>query len=164
MTCKLSILLSILPPLPAVALAVAGLSLVVAPRVLPTLPAPPAASPGLGDLPYRMITGALLTVGVTAAAALLGEVWSGLLAVFPIIGLVLAVFTHRAQGAAQVAQVYRGMVRGLYSFASFFLALSLLWPRIDFWGACLAAVGAALAVQLAVQRLAVPNAALQPAR
>ena len=149
--------LAALPTSPAVALAVAGLALVLAPRALP--PSEPISTGGgsLADLPYRMLTGAMLTLAVTATAASLGEVWSGLLAVFPIIGLVLAVFTHRAQGPHHVAHMYRGMVKGLYSFATFFLALAVLWPRVEFWSACAIAVGASIAAQAVVQGLLRPN-------
>lgn len=156
--------LAALPAAPEVALAVAVGSLLLAPKVLPNTT--PMAGRGLAanDLPYRMITGMLLTLGVTAAAASLGEVWSGILAVFPIIGLVLAVFTHRADGAHQVAHMYRGMVRGLYSFGAFFLLLALLWPRVEFWTALALAVGAGVCVQAVVQWLVLPNKTLQPTR
>ncbi len=149
--------LSALPSLPQVALAVAALSLILAPRILPRGLPLSAPGPGLSDLPYRMLTGALLTLLVTTVAASLGGVWAGLLAVFPVIGLVLAVFIHRAQGPQQVAHVYRGMVHGLYSFVAFFLALGLLWPRIEFWSACILAVAAGIAVQAVIQLLVWPG-------
>lgn len=154
--------LAALPVSPVMALIVAGLSLVLTPRVLP--PSEPASATGgsLADLPYRMLTGAMLTLAVTGTAATLGEVWSGLLAVFPIIGLVLAVFTHRALGPRQVAHMYRGMVKGLYSFTAFFLVLAVLWPRVEFWSACAIAVSAGVAVQAVVQGLLLPNKALPP--
>ncbi|HEX7027036.1 MAG TPA: hypothetical protein VF268_07325 [Gammaproteobacteria bacterium] len=154
--------LSALPLLPHVALAVAGLSLILAPRVLPRSEPPAVAGASHGDLPYRMITGGLLTLAVTGAAASLGEVWSGLLAVFPIIGLVLAVFTHRVEGPHQVAHMYRGMVRGLYSFAAFFLVLAVLWPRGEFWSVCAMAIGAGIGVQAVVQWLVLPDRTLKP--
>ena len=56
----------------------------------------------------------------------------------------LAVFAHRLQGAAAARQVLRGLLMGLYGFASFFVVLSLLLPRtslaLAFMGACLAAM------------------------
>lgn len=139
--------LAVLPVSPVAALIVAGLSFVLTPRVLPPSKSVATTGGSLTDLPYRMITGALLTLGVTETAAVLGEVWSGLLAVFPIIGLVLSVFTHRALGPHQVTHLYRGMVQGLYSFAVFFLVLALLWPHVEFWTACAIAVGAGFVVQ-----------------
>lgn len=151
--------LALLPLLPQVALAVAGLALVLTPRLLPQSLPPSTAQSSLSDLPYRMITGGLLTLAVTGASSTLGEVWSGLLAVFPSIGLVLAVFTHRAQGSHQVAHMYRGMVRGLYSFAAFFLVLALLWPQIALWPACALAIAAGVVIQALVQWLALPNKA-----
>jgi len=153
--------LAALPTSPAVALAVAGLALVLAPHVLPPSESISTAGGSLADLPYRMITGAMLTLAVTTTAASLGEVWSGLLAVFPIVGLVLAVFTHRTLGPYHVVHMYRGMVKGLYSFATFFLALAVLWPRIEFWSACAIAVGASIAAQAVVHGLLLPNKAQQ---
>lgn len=149
--------LAALPSLPQVALAVAALSLILAPRLLPRELPLSASGAGLSDLPYRMIAGALLTILVTTVAASLGGVWAGLLAVFPVIGLVLAVFMHRAHGPHQVAHMYRGMVRGLYSFAAFFLVLAVLWPRIEFWSACMLAVVAGITVQAVVQLLVRSN-------
>lgn len=149
--------LAALPSAPQVALAVAALSLVLAPHLLPRgLPAPTSGA-SLSDLPYRMITGALLTLLVTTAAAFLGGVWAGLLAVFPVIGLVLAVFIHRAHGPHQVAHMYRGMVHGLYSFAAFFFVLAILLLRAEFWSACILAVVVGIAVQAIVQLLIRPN-------
>ena len=155
-------LLAALPPLPQVALAAAGLSLLMTPWLLPNVVARPAASARLNDLPYRMITGALLTIGVTSAAASLGAVWSGLLASFPVIGSILGVFTHRAQGAAHTVQIYRGMTRGLYSFVAFFIVAALLWPNGNLWVVCIAAIAAGLAVQVVFRLLTLPRKSLQP--
>lgn len=154
--------LASLPSLPYVALAVAGLALIVAPRVLPRSLPPVVSRESHNDLFYRMLTGALLTLTVTGAAATLGEVWSGLLAVFPVIGSILAVFTHRAQGPHQVAHMYRGMVRGLYSFAAFFVVLSILWTRTEFWNACVLAIGAGMAVQALMSMMVLFRKTPQP--
>lgn len=159
-----AICLAAVPASPELALIIAGLSLVLTPLALPPSGPSPASGGSLADLPYRMLTGALLTLSVTGAASTVGEVWSGLLAVFPIIGLVLAVFTHRTMGASQVARMYRGMVKGLYSFAAFFLVLAVLWPQVDIWNACVIAVGAGVAVQLVAQRPFGPSKMLQSKR
>jgi hypothetical protein len=98
-----------------------------------------------------MLVGALLTLSVTSLAALLGETWSGILAVFPVIGLVLAVFTHNTLGPAHVTQVYRGMVKGFYSFTAFFITLSLLLPTTSLLIASLSAVLSAILAQVLLQ-------------
>ncbi|MBL0422711.1 hypothetical protein JI739_20420 [Ramlibacter sp. AW1] len=146
-------LLAVLPPLPVLALAIAGASLALAPRLLPAPGPVPSSGARRNDLPYRMLAGALLTLAVTGLAAHVGQVWSGLLAVFPVLGATLSVFTHRAEGGRPVVHLYHAMVRGLYSFAAFFLALALLWPRTGFWTACAAAVAACLLAQWLVQRV-----------
>lgn len=135
-------------------LVIAAISLVMTPFLLPRIQptAPPKTK--LHDLPWRMLVGALLTFSVTTLAATLGEVWSGILAVFPVIGLVLAVFTHQTLGPAHVTQVYRGMVKGLYSFAAFFLTFTLLLTTTSIWLACLTSIVVAIITQVIVQLIA----------
>lgn len=142
-----------LPVHPIGAMMAAIVALLLTPWLLPKRSVVFIARSSLRDLPYRMITGGLLTLTVTGLAATLGEIWSGLLAVFPVISLVLAVFTHRGEGAAQVVYIYRGMVRGLYSFCVFFFVLSVCWTRIDFWSSCALAIGAGVLAQAIVQML-----------
>ena len=137
-----------------IALLIAISSLIITPFLLPrTKPTTPPKTK-LHDLPWRMLVGALLTFSVTTLAAALGEVWSGILAVFPVIGLVLAVFTHKTLGPTHVTQVYRGMVKGLYSFAAFFLTLTLLLPRASILMAILSSVVMAIVTQVILQFIA----------
>lgn len=124
-------------------------ALLVAPWVLPApepLARPPATASRL-DLPGRMLAGAALVLFVTTVAAAVGEAWSGLLAVFPVITLVLGVSTHRQAGSGQVNLLYRGMSVGLYSFCAFLAALSWLLPRTGIGLAFTASVAVALLVQ-----------------
>lgn len=134
-----------------IALLIAVASLIIAPFLLPrTKPtAPPKAK--LHDLHWRMLVGAILTFLVTTLATTLGEVWSGILAVFPVIGSVLAIFTHHTLGAAHVTQAARGMVKGLYSFVAFFFTLTLLLTQTSIWAACLISIVAAILTQVIVQ-------------
>jgi len=71
-----------------------------------------------------MIAGAVLTMLVTALSGSLGAAWSGLLAVFPLLGIVLSVSSHCAHGPEFVISLLRGMVLGRFSFAAFCLFLS----------------------------------------
>ncbi len=91
--------LAMTPLNPSIVLLGAISSLIITPYLLPhiKLSTPPKTS--LNDLHWRMLVGALLTFSVTSLAAALGEIWSGILAVFPVIGSVLAIFTHRSLGA-----------------------------------------------------------------
>lgn len=150
----LALTLAMTKPSLSIALLIAIASLILTPLLLPrTEPtAPPTTK--LSDLPWRMLVGALLTFSVTTLAGALGEVWSGLLAVFPVIGLVLAVFTHNTLGPTHVTQVYRGMVKGLYSFAAFFLILTLLLPKTSILIAVLSSVAVAIVIQVIIQFIA----------
>ncbi|WP_321897230.1 hypothetical protein [Burkholderia cepacia] len=76
------------------------------------------------DLIGRMVAGAVLTILVTSISGRAGPTWSGLLAVFPLFGIILSVSSHRVHGPAFVISLCRGMVLGRFSFAAFCLVLS----------------------------------------
>jgi hypothetical protein len=76
------------------------------------------------DMPYRMIAGALLVIAVTLLSASLGPSLTGLLSVFPVMGSVLAVFSHRNVGQRFAVTLLRGMVQGFYAFTVFCLILA----------------------------------------
>jgi hypothetical protein len=98
-----------------------------------------------GDLIGRMGAGAALTLAVTSLSPILGPQWSGLLAVFPLLGSVLSVSSHRAYGPDFVIGLLRGMVLGRFSFAAFCLylifALPTQSPAIAFAVAAVLAIG-----------------------
>ncbi len=140
--------LSRLPANAMLSLAVALLALICAPRLFPVLRSRPTTLVvSAGELLCRMLAGVALTLTVTAAASYLGSGWSGLLAVFPVLGSVLAVFSHRGHGSAVVAMLLRAMATGLYSFATFCFTLSTTLPHAGIPGAFAMATAAALAVQ-----------------
>ncbi len=147
-------LLSRMPQSPWLAGAIAIATLLAAPRCFP-----PAAVPGVPaamlrqDLLLRMVAGALLTLAVTSLSATIGPSWSGLLAVFPLLGIVLAVFSQRACGPDFVVVMLRAMASGLYSFVAFCLLLALLLERAGIAPAFVAAMVAALLAQSAAKQL-----------
>lgn len=121
---------------------------VVAPRLFPpvTSSSPPGPMPK-SELLVRMIAGATLVFVATWFAASLGPRLSGLIAMFPVLGTVLAVFSHRHAGAAFTTQLLRGMAAGFYAFITFCVVLALtLVP----WGIGMA-FGAAVVAALVVQ-------------
>lgn len=89
----------------------------------------PAASLSRADLIGRMTAGAVLTLIVTSISGWAGAAWSGLLAVFPLLGIILSVSSHRAHGSEFVISLFRGMVLGRFSFAAFCLTLTFALPR-----------------------------------
>ena len=106
------------------------------------------------DLVGRMIAGAALTVAVTTLSSSLGPKWSGLLAVFPLLGIVLSVSSHRAHGPDFVISLLRGMVLGRFSFAAFCLCLIFALPKQSIALAFVEAAALAMAVQWTTKRLA----------
>lgn len=82
------------------------------------------------DIPFRMAVATLLVILLTESAQILGPRLSGLLTPFPLFTSVLVVFTHRAQGADSVAQLFRGLVAGLFTFAIFFLVIALMLENL----------------------------------
>jgi hypothetical protein len=84
---------------------------------------------------------------LTAGSGALGPHLSGLLAPFPIITSVLAIFTHAPGGSAQVSVLLRNFLFGFYGFAVFCFALAVTLPELE----TAAAFGLATATALAVQ-------------
>lgn len=145
--------LSWLPLSASRSLVVALLTLIAAPYLFPAKRAALTAHVVTHmELCTRMLAGAVLTVSVTVAAGALGQSWSGLLAVFPILGIVLAVFSHRTQGPAFVAALLRAMATGLYSFSALCFALSLALPHMGKAVAFGIAAALAIAVQVFTKR------------
>jgi uncharacterized membrane protein (GlpM family) len=97
-----------------------------------------------------MAAGAVLTIVVTASAARVGTAWSGVLTAFPVLTLVLAVFSQRGQGADFVVAMQRATIGGLYSFTAFFATLALMLAHT---GRIAMSFAAALAATMLVQWL-----------
>jgi hypothetical protein len=140
-----------LPASLPLALGVALASLAIAPRLLPPARnAPAAPRTGRIELGLRMAAGAVLTIVVTASAARVGTAWSGVLTAFPVLTLVLAVFSQRGQGADFVVAMQRATIGGLYSFTAFFATLALMLAHT---GRIAMSFAAALAATMLVQWL-----------
>lgn len=142
-------------------------------RLLPRAPSglPPAPPPPRWDLAARAAAALLLVLALTAASGALGPHLSGLLAPFPIITGVLAVFTHRHGGVAQVEVLLRNFLLGFYGFAAFCFVLAVSLPELGGGAAFCLATTAALAVQTTVflllrsrlgEALSSPYASLEP--
>jgi hypothetical protein len=89
-------------------------------------------------------------LALTAVSGALGPHRSGLLAPFPIITSVLAVFTHGHGGVAQVGVLLRNFLFGFYGFAAFCFALAVALPDLTTAAAFGLATAAALAVQATI--------------
>ncbi|MGC2375462.1 MAG: hypothetical protein WA484_16475 [Solirubrobacteraceae bacterium] len=132
-------------PALAVVLAAVGLTLLALPRVrgerlnmarLPTW-----------DLPLRALSALALVLALTALAGQLGAKLSGLLAPFPVIASVLAVFTHAQHGEQDLLRIMRGFVIGLVAYALFCFALAVSLESLGIAASFLLAGLAALAIQ-----------------
>jgi hypothetical protein len=147
-----TLLLAIFEPALPASLTVALLAIVIAPRLFPRLSLDllPPAMPR-SELFIRMAAGAIMVVVATAAAASLGARLSGLVAMFPILGTVLAVFSHRHAGAAFTTHLLRGMAAGFYAFITFCGVLALMLPGHGIAAAFCVAIAAALSVQIAAR-------------
>jgi uncharacterized membrane protein (GlpM family) len=109
----------------------AATALLAAPYLFPAvqpLSSGPAAKSD--KLILRMVAGAALTLAVTLLASTVGERWSGLLAVFPVLGSVMAVFSQQTRGPAFTAALLRATATGMYSFAAFCLVVALTLPSM----------------------------------
>jgi hypothetical protein len=135
---------------PLAATVVVWVVLLVVGRLLPmparsrssVAPAPPS-----WDLPARVVVATTLVVALTSAAPLLGPFTSGVVAGFPLYATVLAVFAHRTVGPDAAADVLRGLVAGLFGFATFFLVIASMIGTLGIGGAFALAIAAILVVQ-----------------
>src|SRR6516162_7774542 len=83
------------------------------------------ATPPWWDLSVRMLAVAALTLAITAAAARLGPMLSGIPATYPTAITVVLTFTHAQLGRNAALAMLRGNVLSWISFASCFLAIGL---------------------------------------
>ena len=104
------------------------------------------------ELGLRMLAGATLAVCVSSLSSHLGAQITGLMTAFPIIGTVLAAFTHRSHGSDNAIVTLRAMANGLYSFVAFLLSLTLLLPVFRSSFSFVVAAGLSLLVQRLVQQ------------
>lgn len=138
----------------ALALLVVAVALLAMPALLPRravaeqqAPTPPPPS---WDLPLRAAAALALVLALTAAAGWLGPQVSGLLATFPVIASVLAVFTHSQRGHPEVLRLLRGLLLGYAAYALFCFALALTLRPLGTAEAFALAIGVALLCQAAV--------------
>ncbi len=99
------------------------------------------------DLPLRALSALVLVLALTALAGQLGPKLSGLLAPFPVIASVLAVFTHAQHGEQDLLRIMRGFVMGLVAYALFCFALAVSLESLGIAESFLIAAAAALTTQ-----------------
>jgi uncharacterized membrane protein YfcA len=114
------------------------------------------------DVWLRMLSGALLTGTVTHLALSIGPTLSGMLAMFPVMGSVLAAFTHRHEGATATIRLLKGMVLGYYAFSAFCIVLALTLPSWPLASSFALALAIALSIQV-ISRLALQRSQPGPA-
>jgi len=135
-----------LSPLAALAITLVGLWL--APRAFPNVRIElPGKAPPRGELVARMLAGTGMVLAVTYFAKGLGPHLSGVATAYPVMSLVLAVFSHRFSGAGFAIHLLRGVAGGLYAFAAFCFAISTLLPQLGTAYTFPLAMVAALVVQ-----------------
>jgi hypothetical protein len=141
--------LSLVEPPPGLSLVFVAACFALGLRLLPSAPSLPSAASALPwwDLPARALAALGLVLMLTAVSGALGPYLSGLLAPFPIITSVLAVFTHSHGGSAQVTVLLRNFLFGFYGFAAFCFALAVTSPGLATGAAFGLATAAALVVQ-----------------
>ena len=127
--------------------------MILLPRLFPKIEEQVKPIQNLKDLPIRIVVAALLTFSITTLANELGELWSGILSVFPIITLVITVFTHITLGKKHVVQIFRGMSKGLYSFITYFVVYALMIQTYSMLTTIFVAVLVSLFCQFFIQKI-----------
>lgn len=158
-----ALILSFIPSSILSALAIALSTLVAASHAFPKISRQVGSnSIRASEIVFRMIAGAILTLLVTTFSSSLGASWSGLLAVFPILAIVLAAFSHKTQGAAFAVSLLRGMVTGLYSFVAFCLTLSVTLVHVSLALSFISSITAAIIVQVATKNVMKSKGSYEP--
>jgi len=118
---------------------------------------PAAPAPGW-DLPVRVVLTGVLVVGVSLAAGHMGPEAAGLLAPLPVLGGIMAAFTHRRCGAAAARGLMHGAVIGSWGGVAFFAVIVWLMGSV----APVAVYALALCAAAAIGGLAMRVAAARP--
>lgn len=136
---------------PAAVLTALALSLAsgMYPQVVPDAP---SSNKPASDIIYRMVAGMILVLAVTIFSGQLGPQLSGLLAVFPVMGSVLAVFSHRNVSQGFAVRLLQGMVQGFFAFTMFCLVLAVALESQSIAASFLMAFAAAVLVQVVLMR------------
>jgi hypothetical protein len=85
-----------------------------------------ADMPGWWDIPLRMVVATGFVILITSLASRVGPHLAGLLSPFPFFTATMAAFAQHQYGGAAAVSVLRGLLLGLFSFASFMFTLALL--------------------------------------
>jgi len=133
---------AVLEPMVVIACLLAAILLMPRIEEVARVVAPPA-----GDLPVRIVVATLLVVGLTTVAPYLGSFLSGLVSPFPLYAAMLAVFAHRLGGPAAAAEVWRGLLFGLFSFLAFFTVLAAVLVPVGIALGFLLAIASAMTLQ-----------------
>lgn len=137
-----------LHPSPWVALAMALIGLQLAARLSPSAVfVNPGRAVSVWELPVRCLAAGALATTVALFAARLGPVGSGMLTIFPVMGMVLSVFSHIAWGGQGAIHLLAGIIKGLYAFVVFCLVLTVALPPIGTAAAFGIAFGVAVLIQ-----------------
>jgi hypothetical protein len=99
------------------------------------------------DLPMRGLSALALVLALTALAGQLGPSLSGLLAPFPVVASVLAVFTHARHGEDELLRILRSFVLGLVAYVLFCFTLAVTLTSFGITESFLLAVVVALLIQ-----------------
>lgn len=110
---------------------------------------PSEGLPGAWDIPLRMIIATGFVVLITGVASTVGPHLAGLLAPFPIFTATLAAFAQHQHDGGAALGVLRGLLLGLFSFATFMFTLAELLVPVGIPAAFAAAVGIVLLMQSA---------------
>ena len=109
--------------------------------------------PGWWDIPLRMVVATGFVIMITSLASRVGPHLAGLLSPFPFFTATMAAFAQHQYGGLAAVSVLRGLILGLFSFASFMFALALLLIPAGVPAAFAAAILVVFVLQAASLRL-----------
>lgn len=105
-----------------------------------------ALKPPRWDLPGRIVTATGLVLILTTTADSLGPQLSGLISPFPAFSVIFAAFTHAQLGAKSASNLLRGVIVGSGGYATFFVIVGALLPRLGLVTTYLLATAGAIGI------------------
>ena len=142
-----ALVMSLLPHNPWLFLVIGVGSIWVTPYAFPKIPRiQPKTTLKEPELITRMLAGALLTFGVSFASHYLSEFWSGILTLFPLFSIVLAVFNQISYGRDFSLTLLRALCVGMMAVVAFCSALGFLLETLEPSQAFIGAIAVSLLI------------------
>jgi hypothetical protein len=128
-----------------------AIGLIVPPLVGLLIPrvsvSPPRTPLPRAEIALRMVAAGIMVFAITEIGERSGPQLAGLFMPFPVAASVLAAFSHRLHGGEATVPMLKGIIGGVFGFASFFIVAALTLAHYGAWASLTLSLLGSLAVQ-----------------